>query len=128
MPITREGGQAQFIDHPVAPPASPSIAPTLEWMQAHLTEPLTLEDIAQRAHLSVRTLSRRFRSQTGLTPLAWLTAARLRLARSLLETTDHSVEQTAAAAGLGSAANFRARFAAELGTTPTAYRRAFQRQ
>jgi transcriptional regulator GlxA family with amidase domain len=110
----------------VASPASPSIAPTLEWMQAHLTEPLALETIANRAHLSVRTLSRRFRSQTGLTPLAWLTTARLRLARSLLETTDHSVEQVAAATGLGSAVNFRARFAAELGTTPTAYRRAFR--
>ena len=126
MSMAREGGQAQFISQPpAAMPEDASLALVLEWMQTHLSEPLTLSDIANAAHLSVRSLSRRFRDQLGLTPLQWLTAARLRLARSLLETTDHSIEAIAVYAGLGSAANLRARFSADLATSPSAYRRSF---
>ena len=125
MSIARAGGQAQFISQPPVMPADPSFASVLEWMESHLAEPLTLDDIAGAAHVSVRTLSRRFRAQLGVTPLQWLTAVRLRSARSLLETTEHPIETIAARTGLGSAANFRARFATDLGTSPTAYRRSF---
>lgn len=95
-------------------------------MEAHLAQPVSLDVIAERARLSARTLSRRFRDQLGTTPSAWLTRARLRRARSLLESTDDSIDRITAAIGLGSGANLRARFQAELGTTPTGYRRAFQ--
>lgn len=125
MPLFRDGGQAQFIDHATGL-SSTSLAPVLEWMEAHLAQPVSLDVIAERAHLSARTLSRRFRDQLGTTPSAWLTRARLRRARSLLESTDDSIDRIAAATGLGSGANLRARFQAELGTTPTGYRRAFR--
>jgi transcriptional regulator GlxA family with amidase domain len=50
---------------------------------------------------------------------------RIAHARRLLETTELPIERIADASGLGSAANLRAHFQRVVGTTPTAYRRAF---
>jgi len=77
--------------------------------------------------MSVRTLSRRFREQTGTTPLQWLLRARVRRAQLLLETTGHSIERVAADAGFGSVAAFREHFHRVVSTTPRAYRRSFRR-
>lgn len=128
MPLARDGGQAQFIDYGTASMMDSSLAPVIAWMNEHLTEQLTLEAIARRAHTSVRTLSRRFRQQTGQTPMEALSRMRLRQARSLLETTDETIERIAVATGLGSAANLRRHFVRAIGTGPTAYRRAFRRE
>lgn len=76
--------------------------------------------------MSVRTFSRRFRAETGLSPGAWLIRERLRHARHLLETTDLPVDRVADAAGLGSAASLRQHMRAELGVAPMAYRRTFR--
>ena len=76
--------------------------------------------------MSTRTLSRRFREQTGTTPARWLLALRVRRAQELLESTALSVERIASAAGFGSTAAFRDRFHRVVGTSPLAYRRAFR--
>lgn len=128
MPLARDGGQAQFIDYGTASTTDSSLAPVIAWMTEHLEEQLTLEAIAHIAHTSVRTLSRRFRQQTGQTPMEALVNIRLRQARSLLETTDNTIERIAGATGLGSGANLRAHFVRAIGTGPTAYRRAFRGQ
>lgn len=125
MPLQRDGGQAQFIAHP-DPVDGGSLQPILDWMEEHLAEDLPLAAIADRAGTSVRTLSRRFRQQTGTTPLQWLQAARIARARHLLETTDLPVERVADACGFGSAPSFRAHFARLTGTSPRAYRTAFR--
>ncbi|GAB3816425.1 helix-turn-helix domain-containing protein [Kribbella italica] len=96
-------------------------------MTEHLAEPLTLATLAAQASMSTRTLSRRFRAQTGTTPLRWLINQRLHRARELLETTDLSVDQIAAAAGFGSPVILRQHFARVLSTTPSRYRRTFAR-
>ncbi len=127
MPLARPGGQSQFVDRPALAADAESLAPVLTWMEAELGSALTLESIATRAHLSVRSLSRRFQRQLGTTPLGWLTAARVRAARAMLETTDLPIDAVAARSGLRSAGNLRARFSAQLGTSPTAYRAAFRR-
>lgn len=62
----------------------------------------------------------------GTSPGAWLLARRVAEARTLLEQTDLPVEAIASRVGLGSAVNLRRRFHAQVGTTPGAYRRAFQ--
>lgn len=126
MPLARDGGQAQFIDYGTAPTTDSSLAPVIAWMAEHLEEQLTLEAIARRAHTSVRTLSRRFRQQIGQTPMGALADMRLRQARSLLETTDETIERIAVATGLGSGANLRTHFVRAIGTGPIAYRRAFR--
>ncbi len=124
MPLEREGGQAQFIAS--APPSSPeALQPLLSWLAKHLEQPLGLEEIAQRAAMSTRTLSRRFLEQTGTTPLQWVLAQRVRRAQHLLESTALSIEQVATKAGFGSAAAFRDRFAKVVGARPQSYRRTF---
>jgi AraC family transcriptional regulator, transcriptional activator FtrA len=121
----RSGTQAQFVESP-APVDSGRLEPTLQWMQAHLAEPLTLADIAAHASVSTRSLSRRFRAQTGTTPLQWLIRLRLHRAQELLETTGLSVEQVATAAGFGTSVLMRQHFARALGVSPQTYRRSFR--
>ncbi|MET8676570.1 helix-turn-helix domain-containing protein [Streptomyces sp. NPDC004647] len=127
MPLEREGGQAQFIVHNRPPaPAGTTMEPLLGWLEDHADRELTLEDIATHAGMSTRTLNRRFREQTGTTPLQWLHRTRIRRAQALLESTTHSVERIAVQAGFGSPTAFRERFKRVVGTSPHAYRRAFR--
>ncbi len=125
----REGGQAQFIPPPARAADGDSPGGTTEpartWALAHLDQPTSVDDLAERAVMSRRTFSRRFRSETGVTPAQWLLEQRLRAAQSLLETTDRPVEQIARDCGFGNAAALRAHFGRRLRTTPTAYRRTF---
>ncbi|MDH6514512.1 transcriptional regulator GlxA family with amidase domain [Streptomyces sp. SAI-135] len=126
MPLEREGGQAQFIvyDHPPVPRGS-TLEPLLEWVEDNLAHEITLGAMAARSGMSERTFSRRFREQTGSTPLQWLLRARVRRAQYLLENTAHPVERIARQAGFGSPTAFRERFRRVVGTTPQAYRAAF---
>jgi len=126
MPLERDGGQAQFIVHEPPTPDGATLEPLLRWMTENAHRDLTLADIAARAMISTRTLNRRFREQTGTTPLHWLHRARLRRAQYLLETTDHSVERVAGQVGFGSSTTFRERFRHLVGASPQAYRRAFR--
>jgi transcriptional regulator GlxA family with amidase domain len=127
MPREREGGQAQFIVHEQPPsPDGATLEPLLHWMEENARRELTLGEIAARAGMSTRTLNRRFREQTATTPLQWLHRARIRQAQYLLETTAHSVDRIATQVGFGSPTAFRDRFKRQVGTSPHAYRRAFQ--
>ncbi|MCZ7458308.1 AraC family transcriptional regulator [Streptomyces sp. WMMC940] len=83
----RAGVQTQFIEYPDPVPDSDDLGPTLRWMQEDLERPLTVAEIAAQPAMSSRTLIRRFRAQTGTTPLQWLLGRRLQRARELLETT-----------------------------------------
>ncbi|MGW2457909.1 helix-turn-helix domain-containing protein [Streptomyces argyrophyllae] len=127
MPLEREGGQAQFIVHDLPPaPAGTTLEPLLAWLEDHCDQDLTLAEIAAKAGMSTRTLNRRFREQTGTTPLQWLHRARVRRAQYLLETTAYPVERIAVQTGFGSPTAFRERFRRVVGTSPQAYRRAFR--
>ena len=125
VPPHRDGGQAQYVELPV-PSASDSLAPVLAWMEAHLDQELTVADLARRALLSPRTFARRFRAETGTTPHRWLTVQRVLRAQRVLETTGHDIETVARLCGFGNAATLRHHFTRQVGTTPTAYRRAFR--
>jgi transcriptional regulator GlxA family with amidase domain len=126
MPLERDGGQAQFIAHPDPISAGTGLQSTLSWMQDNLDRPLALVDIARHARIGVRTLHRRFREQTGSTPMQWLIKQRLHQAQQYLETTSMSVEEVARRSGFGTAIVLRQHFARHLGASPLAYRRAFQ--
>jgi transcriptional regulator GlxA family with amidase domain len=123
-PLHRDGGQAQFIRHS-APMSATSLAPLLDWMLDNLHRPLDIASLAERARLTPRTFARRFRQQTGTTPLQWLFKCRIRRTQELLETSSASIDRIAAAAGFGSPVTFRARFQRFVGLSPTAYRRRF---
>jgi len=127
MPLEREGGQAQFIVY--EPPTSETtLEPLLRWLEQNLHTPLTLEAIAVEAGMSTRTLNRRFREQSGTTPLQWLLAARIRRAQQLLETTALSIEEVATTVGFASTTTFREHFNRLIDTNPQAYRRNFGNQ
>ncbi|MEV4971228.1 GlxA family transcriptional regulator [Streptomyces scopuliridis] len=127
MPLEREGGQAQFIVQDQPPvPAGATMEPLLRWMEENAGRELTLKDIAARAATSTRTLNRRFREQTGTTPLQWLHRARIRQAQYLLEATTHPVDRIATQVGFGSPTAFRDRFKRVVGTSPHLYRAAFR--
>lgn len=127
MPAHRPGGQAQYIDPDMPSTAgTDQLAPVLDWAQQRLHQPLTVDDLAAHAHLTPRTLIRRFRSATGTTPMKWLQQLRINRARELLETTDLPVDRIAERTGLGSPANLRHHFTRTVGTPPSSYRRAFR--
>ncbi|GAA3435992.1 GlxA family transcriptional regulator [Kutzneria kofuensis] len=118
----RLGPQPQYVDV-LAPPGA-DLAATREWALSRLSQPLTVDTLARHAAMSRRTFIRRFRGETGLPPMRWLTLQRILVARRLLETSDWSVDRIADAAGMGTAANFRVVFRRETGSLPSDYRRA----
>lgn len=126
MPPHREGGQAQYIERPVPAAGEDSLQRACTWALEHLDEPLTVDDLARRALMSTRTFSRRFRAAFGVTPGEWLLQQRIGLAQRLLESTDHSVDRIAHAAGFGTATTLRYHFAERVHTSPNAYRRTFR--
>ncbi|MGW6740719.1 GlxA family transcriptional regulator [Streptomyces sp. NPDC055025] len=125
----REGGQAQYIPLPSHGTLNSSpenrIQVSRDWALSRLGEPIKVEDLAGQAGMSRRTFARRFRDETGVTPIQWLLEQRLRAAQSLLETTGDAIPDVALRTGFGSAAALRTHFTRRLHTSPTAYRRAF---
>ncbi|GAA3499844.1 helix-turn-helix domain-containing protein [Streptomyces prasinosporus] len=126
VPPHRDGGQAQYIRRPVPDPQQASTTGARAWALDRLHEPIRLRDLAARESMSVRTFTRRFREEAGVSPGQWLTRQRVERARHLLESTDLSVDRVARDAGFGSAQSMRQHLQAELGVTPTAYRRTFR--
>jgi len=126
VPPHRDGGQAQYIDRPLAETSGGSLAEVLDWMAAHLSRPLAVSDLAARAHMSPRTFARRFVQDTGTTPLRWLTSQRILLAQQFLEETDETVDAIAEQVGFGNAATLLHHFRAWRDTTPDSYRRLFR--
>ncbi|MFD9701428.1 GlxA family transcriptional regulator [Lentzea sp. NPDC059081] len=121
----REGGQAQYVTRPPARPNRTELSATLEWALRRLDTPLTVAELAAHAAVAERTFARMFTAQLGVSPMRWLTAARVGRARELLETTDAGIDHIGRACGLGTPANFRHHFRLATGTTPTGYRRTF---
>lgn len=125
----REGGQAQFIEQPVAGGSGAgdgAIAPTMAWALERIAEPLALQRLAAHAHLSPRSFTRHFRRATGTSPARWLLDQRVRASLALLEGSDLGVEQVGERVGIPSPAAYRRHFARAMGVSPAGYRRAFR--
>jgi transcriptional regulator GlxA family with amidase domain len=126
VPPHREGGQAQYIQRPLPEPKLAGTERARAWALERLEEPVTLRQLAEREAVSVRTFTRRFREEVGLSPGQWLVQQRIERARQLLESTDLGVDQVAREAGFGTGASLRQHIQGALGVSPTAYRRTFQ--
>ncbi|GLZ79290.1 AraC family transcriptional regulator [Actinorhabdospora filicis] len=124
-PPWRDGGQAQYVDRPVPPGGDDGTSPTRAWLLARLDRPVSLTEMAAHARMSRRTFTRRFREETGQSPVEWLTDRRLDAARGLLETTGLAVDQIAARVGFGGGTSLRQHMRASYGVSPAAYRRTF---
>ncbi|MFD0412428.1 helix-turn-helix domain-containing protein [Streptomyces sp. NPDC127108] len=126
VPPHRDGGQAQFVATPVPTQSHHPLAALFAWAVERLDQPLTVEDLAGRAGMSSRHLTRHFRAATGTTPLQWLLTQRIHRAQELLETTDDSVDAVAEATGMGTATTLRRHFNRTVGVPPDTYRRTFR--
>ncbi|QVN04064.1 helix-turn-helix domain-containing protein [Pseudomonas rhodesiae] len=128
-PPHRQGGQAQYIEYPVPHLSREThLSDVLEWARMNLSSDLTLDVLADRAKMSRRTFTRRFREATGTTVSKWLNAQRVVRAQELLETTDLPIECVAGEAGFGTPLSLRQQFSVQLGTSPSEYRRMFCRE
>jgi AraC family transcriptional activator FtrA len=125
IPPHRLGDQAQFVARPLPLDEAARLAKLTDWVRAHPALPHTLESLARRAAMSVRTLQRQFNQATGMAPGEWLVRERVEFAKQLLETGARPVAQVTALAGFGSEESFRRHFRRATGISPSAWRRQF---
>ncbi len=121
---TQRGRQSRFA--PLLPEPNSSddqLKPLLQWLQRHYAEPMDLQRLAERANCSPRTLLRRFRASTGLTPNDYLQRLRISAAQTALRHPSLSLEQVAAQVGYADRAAFAKLFKQLCGETPGAFRR-----
>lgn len=126
VPPWRDGGQAQYIERPVPDATANGTAAARQWALEHLDRPLTLADLAEHSHMSLRTFARRFTEEVGLSPGRWLIQQRLDRARHLLESTDLAVDEIAGRVGFAGGTSLREHLHAAIGVSPLAYRRTFR--
>lgn len=126
--IRRPGGQDQFSATLAAQAAHTRTIHELQiWMIEHLDEPLPVDRLADRAAMSPRNFLRAFKRELGATPSRYLLQLRVEAARRLLEQSEKGLAQIASASGFGCQDSMRRAFLAALGTTPSQFRRHFQR-
>ena len=125
VPLERSGGQSQFIVHET-PGTQGSLENVLVWMQRKYDEPLTVTEIANKAKMSERSLIRKFKEQTGTSPLQWLLRMRIAKAKELLEASAQPIDLVSEKVGFGCAVSFREHFKRQVGVTPKNYRAAFK--
>ncbi len=124
--LRRPGGQDQLSVSLTTQAAHTRAIQELQgWMTDHLDQRLSVDRLADRAAMSPRNFARAFARELGTTPAHYLAQLRVEAARRLLEQTDKSLAQVAAACGFGSADVMRRAFLKALGTTPRKYGRHF---
>ena len=101
---------------------SPEIHHALDFIHAHYTEDLSLEQIANSAALSSFYFLRLFKQQTGFTPYAYVRQLRLKKAAALLSQSEESVSELAARLGFASASHLASAFRHHYGVSPSQYR------
>jgi transcriptional regulator GlxA family with amidase domain len=119
----RTGGQSQHSALLELQPKSDRIQSVLTYAKKNLTEPLSVEQLAEVARLSPRQFSRAFREETGQTPAKAVERLRLETARLMLEESRHTIEQIANATGFSDLRRMREAFQRVFGQPPQAFRR-----
>lgn len=94
----------------------------LSFLEAHFTEPLTLAEIAEAAHISPRECLRSFDRIIGMPPVAYLLRRRILYAAELLRETELPVTEVCFRAGFHSPSYFGKQFREQMGCTPRAFR------
>lgn len=125
VPPVRQGGQAQFIEAPVASPDDDRIQQIIDWVSSDPSHPVSVGVAAAQAHMSERTFSRRFKHLTGSSFWDWLIHVRIQASLELLESGTMAVDEVANKVGFADPNVYRRHFKARLLTTPSAYRRMF---
>lgn len=129
VPPYRDGGQAQFIEHPIPITTSDSrINELMEKIRYDISHKYTLDELAESVVMTRRTFTRKFYKATGMAFGEWLASERLNLAQDLLESTDLTIDQIVAKTGFSSVSTFRDKFKERYAVTPNRWRRMFHEQ
>lgn len=120
--IRRTYAEYRYLDGDASASPDEIVVEAQTWIDDHLAQPATVAELAARLNVGVRTLERRFRIATGVSPRAWWQGRRLRLAKELLEQTNLSVSDIAWRVGYADAGYFTRLFQREMLLTPTEYR------
>jgi transcriptional regulator GlxA family with amidase domain len=120
----RPGGQSQFSALLDSGGLNGRFADLMDWARERLTEPLSVESLADQAAMSRRHFARAFRAETGVTPAKAVERLRIEAARMRVETTAEPIERVAEAVGFGDQERMRRAFLRAFGQPPQALRRA----
>ncbi|HEX6916966.1 MAG TPA: AraC family transcriptional regulator [Phycicoccus sp.] len=114
---------SEWMGRPTDASSREAVEAGLSYIFENLTGDIRLSTAAKLAYMSEPTFSKYFKASTGMTFSAMVKKLRIAHARRLLDTTEHPVAQVATMSGYHNMANFNRQFLAEVGTTPTRYRR-----
>jgi transcriptional regulator GlxA family with amidase domain len=120
----RPGGQSQFSALLEMERPDGRFCALLGWMREHLDQPLTVEQLADRAHMSPRNFARAFAAETGMTPAKAVERLRVEAARHLVEREAEPIDRIAARVGFSDPERMRRAFIRGFGQPPQALRRA----
>ena len=124
--LRRPGNQSQFSATLAAQePVREPLRDVRRHIVENLTSELSVEALAQRAHMSPRHFARLFRSETGVTPARYVESIRLEAARRALEDSAQPISTVALSCGFGTSETMRRSFLRALGVSPAEYRRRF---
>ncbi|MBV8048869.1 MAG: helix-turn-helix domain-containing protein, partial [Paludibacterium sp.] len=125
--IRRDGGQSQYSPYLAAGAGEDSlVGRVLKYVTDHISDPLTVEDIADAVGVSRRTFTRAFAKHANITPSVFVDQVRIDHARKLLEETDVPLKTVAFRSGFHTASRMRMTFSRQLNTTPKLYRENFR--
>ncbi len=113
----------EWMGNPTDAGARQAVEAGISYIFDNLTGDIRLATAARLAYMSEPTFSKYFKAATGMTFSSMVKKLRIANARRLLDTTSQSVAQVATSSGYHNMANFNRQFLAEVGTTPTSYRR-----
>lgn len=103
--------------------ANAAVEAGLDYIFDNLTGDIRLSTAAALAHMSESTFSKYFKRAAGMTFSNMVKRLRVAHARRLLDTTDLPTSKVALASGYKNLSNFNRQFLAEVGMTPSAYRK-----
>src|SRR5436190_6071617 len=120
----RSGGQSQFSSLLELKAPTGRFGPLLAWAREHLEEPLTVEDMAERAGMSSRHFTRAFIAETGTTPSKAVERLRIEVARQRVQSSSEAIERVAETTGFRDPERMRRAFIRAFGQPPQSLRRA----
>ena len=104
-------------------PGNSDIAATVEYLQMHYQEAVSIDALLDKVHFSKYHFIRLFKKQVGTTPYSYLTGYRISQSKRLLCTTHDSISDIAGQVGFTGESNFIHQFKSIVGETPAAYRK-----
>jgi transcriptional regulator GlxA family with amidase domain len=119
----RAGGQSQFSALLELEPKSDRIQSALAYAKHNLQRPLSVDQLAEAAHLSPRQFSRIFRAETGQSPAKAVENLRVEAARLMMEQGRHPIDIVARDTGFADRERMRRAFLRAFGQPPQTIRR-----